>query len=186
MALASNALTTLDAVKGELSIEPSDSSDDVLLERYINVASNAAEEHCGRRFVFTVVVAENVRGFGTQRINILRAPIVSVSEIRWTFPGLDPTLVDPNDFEIDGDGEAGLIYRAGGWPWAVSGIGAITNQPLPGTERYNIEVDYSGGFVTPQQEIDTAGGPSPLTRNLPFDLEDAIIQMVTNPRTFSR
>lgn len=167
------SLTTLQNVKIELGISLPDTSMDEYIERLIKAATDAIERYCQRHFSYVDVFTETVAGYGTPFILVSRTPLVSIQEIRILGVSIGANI-DPNEYEIY-DREAGSIYRQSGWPWSAGARGDITREPFPGTERKIIEVTYSGGYVTPDQEVHLL-----LPRTLPYDLEQICIDTVVS------
>lgn len=159
MPLSARALTTLATVKEELGI--SDTSSDAVLERYIEVASDACAAFCGRAFERDDSIVEQVRGYGGVRLLLARPPIVSVASVAYS-----GVTIDPSEYRIEA--ETGALYRSGGWAWTAP-------EGVPGTEGATYTVSYSGGWVTPQQAADSGGT---LTRDLPSSIEAAAILVV--------
>lgn len=181
MALETRALTRLTTVKDELGI--TDSSKDARLERMIHAATDLAESECGRVFVYGASITEKVRGFGTPQVVVARTPIVTITSV--TELG---TLLTASDYEslVDqqsGRADSGIILRKGGttvlgqWPWTAMRRPDIVQDLQPGTEALGITVVYAGGFVTPEQAAQSGGS---LTRSLPYDLEQAAIEIVVS------
>lgn len=166
MALTAHALTTLAAVKTELSI--SDSGSDDILTELINRASGLIEAHCDRHFEYSAAVAEAAAGFGLTMLQVARTPLLSLTSITY-----DTATVDSDSYSIHSAG-AGTIYREGGWVWTAGSLANIARDPLPGTEQKLYTVTYAGGYVT-QPQVDDDGT---LTRTLPYDLEQACILAV--------
>lgn len=167
--LTNHALTTLAEAKTELGV--SGSGDDDYISRLINAASDAIRRYCDRVFYYEEDIEEPVAGFGQTRLVVARAPIVgTISSI--TYEG---TALDTTTYSVE-DAEAGIIYREYGFNWTAKlGNGAI-GEPLPGTEELSYVVTYTGGYYTPQQYADD----NSVDRSLPWDLEDACIQLVTS------
>jgi hypothetical protein len=171
-------LTTLAVVKTELRISLPDVSQDKVIERLIMVASNIVEQYCGRSFVFKEDIVERVKGYGTNFIHVSRTPIIELKEVKFLPPFSGEVVVGGEEFpafEIY-DSEGGVIYSAFRFPWSVSLKGDMVRDPLPGTERLNIEVIYDGGYVTPEMAFKDEN----LERTLPFDLEQAVIDLVVS------
>lgn len=166
--LTSHALTTLDEVKTELGIAVA-TYDDVL-KRMINAASDAIRRYCERTFYYEEDIAESVPGFGGTRLIVSRAPIVGdIDSI--TYEG---AALSTDSYSIE-SASAGIIYGQYGFSWTARASGAAISYGIPGTEKSSYVVTYNGGYITPQQVIDDGT----LTRSLPYDLEDACIQLVT-------
>lgn len=168
VALTDHALTTLATVKEELGV--SGSGDDDFLNRAINAASDAIRRYCDRIFYYEEDIEESVRGFGQTRLIVSRTPIVgTISSI--TYEG---TALDTTTYSVE-DANAGIIYREYGFNWTAQLGGGALGEGLPGTEKSSYVVTYTGGYYTPKQYDDDSGED----RSLPWDLEDACIQLVT-------
>ena len=167
MALAANALTTLTAIQAEAK-KLCDAAGKDLVERLINVASDRIENITCRSLTFEAGAVETVKGLGGVHLFIDRAPLLVINSI--TFNAGDP--IDLADIKIDVP-ESGRIFRSVGWNWTAQLIRGVIWEPLPDTENPQYVINYDGGYVTPQQS--KGAGP---TRTLPFDLEDACIQLV--------
>lgn len=164
MALASNALTTLATVLDELGLSSDGGPVDARCERYINAASAMVAGHCSRTFERSASIVESVRGRGGPVLYVGR-PIRNITSI--TLYGSAIT-----DYVVE-DADAGRIFRAIGWPSTAAASDTIMGEPELGTEDPSkIVVTYDGGYVTPAQE----SLPS-LPRTLPFDLEDACVEL---------
>jgi hypothetical protein len=169
MALSQAALTTLARVKTALGI--SGSTEDSALETIIEGASAAAVNWCGRTFHREDDIEEKLPGYSSMFLSVSRCPIVSVSSIEY-----DGAELDSSGYEIH-DAGAGMIYGLSGWVWTNAWANApIGDVPLPGTERKLYTVTYNGGYVTPNQVALSTFS----TRTLPYDLEDAIVDMVVD------
>lgn len=162
MALEANALTTLATVKEELGI--STTQWDAQLERRINVASDAIQTYLGRPLERATVTSERVKGYGDQRILLLRTPVVSITSIIY-----GGATIDAAGYYIE-NADAGIVFRSSGWEWtAIERTDSILQEKQPGTEEGLLLVTYVGGWQTPAQ-----GG----TRTLPFDIEQACVDTV--------
>ena len=163
--LAANALTTLAEMKAELGI--TDTASDDALCRGINVASSAIVQFCNRTFHRETSIVEKVAGANTPTVALSRTPIRAIT----TLTENESALTEGDDFEVE-NADAGLLRKIyGSWYYYGPSTGGVNFEPLYGMERPNIEVDYDGGFITPQQEIDNVGW----VRDLPFDVEQAAI-----------
>lgn len=182
MALDLRALTQLQTVKDELGI--TDESKDGRLERLIHVATDLAEGECGRVFFYEAAITEKVASSGSPHIVVGKVPIVSITSITELGTALTSddyeALVDSSTRRAD----SGIIVRKAGetalgqWPWTAARRPDIVQDKLPGTESRGITVVYAGGFVTPEQAAsDGWAGPA---RSLPYDLEQAIIELVVS------
>ncbi|KKL70476.1 hypothetical protein LCGC14_2104550 [marine sediment metagenome] len=175
MALATNALTTVAKVKIELGIAVLDTSQDSILEQYINVVSPAIEVYLNRPLAFVASVVELLRGPGDTSIFVSRTPVVTINSILVRTSALDATEFDL--LTIEGFDNVGEIFRETGWPWSVQLGGGITSDPVPGSERKDITVDYDGGYILPK---DAGAPPAGSSFSLPADLEQAAIDAVVN------
>ena len=173
MALTAQALTTLDTLKSELGI--TSSSDDAYLERTIESASARLQSLLARLVYYQVDIVETVTGSGNPFIIVDRAPIVSISSIEYDSGQGTSTEYESTLYRID-DAEAGTIERENAWWPDTRDFVNVTLDRLTGTRRRNIRVTYTGGWVTPQQAADDVS----LTRNLPYDIEDAVISMAVD------
>ena len=145
--LSAHALTTIEEVKSELLI--SGNTEDSYLARLINSASDAIRSYCGRDFA-KEQRTERLSGAGGSLLLLPLYPIAEVDSII-----MDGMALPPDSYDVDG--KMGALIRVGGiWP--------------PANER-NITVTYTGGYVTPVQ----AAADPDLTRNLPYDIEEACI-----------
>jgi hypothetical protein len=161
VALAENALTTLETAKEYLGLV--DDNRDNEVERLINAASQMIENYCGRKLYYGEVT-ETVYGSGTPVILLSRYPVVDISEVGYynnVLPVSEYDLVD-GDLVVANTGAYGLWQRGSyRTPFAYT-------------------VSYFGGYVTPQQALGDAASDSPvgLTRTLPYDIEEACLQLV--------
>lgn len=145
--LSAHALTTLEELKSELLI--SGNTEDSYLARLINSASDAIRSYCGRDFAKDRRT-EKRSGSGTPLLLLPLYPIAEVDSVI-----VDGAALSPDSYDIDA--KMGALIRVGGiWPAS--------------SER-NITVTYTGGYVTPVQ----AAADPDLTRNLPYDIEEACI-----------
>jgi hypothetical protein len=172
VAVAAHALTTLATVLDELALEQDTGPKDTRLERYINAASEFVRTFCGRSFHREDNIAESVRGRGGTLIQVSRRPIITIDSIT-----VDGATLQASTYSVD-DADRGLIFRSTGWPWEAARMPGLSYQPIPGTEEPTIVVTYDGGFVTPAQA--EAGMFSAAARTLPWDLEDAVVQLVVS------
>ena len=108
--LRENALTTLDALKTSLGIDPAeeDAQRDATLVQLINAASAWLETQLGRKLGKSTY-RQRYCGTGTQQLSLEQYPIVSVERITDTFTGETIT-----DFDFNETGEIGVLFRM--WP----------------------------------------------------------------------
>ena len=119
--LRENALTTLDALKTSLGIDPAeeDAQRDATLVQLINAASAWLETQLGRKLGKSTY-RQRYCGTGTQQLSLEQYPIVSVERITDTFTG--ETITD-FDFNETGEMEFCSVKMDGhtagtsaGWP----------------------------------------------------------------------
>ena len=170
--LAPNALATLEDLLDELSLDADGGAQDNRLRRYINMASDFIAQVCSRKFERADAIAEGVRTYGGTELIVKRTPVLSVTSITWR-----GDVVDASTYSVS-NAEAGFIFRACGWPWSAGRMQSITWPQVPGTEAQSAVVTYSGGWVTPVQAA--AGLFSSAPRTLPYDLEDAVLQLAAS------
>ena len=180
MTLSTFALTTFDTVNDTLggpiiALSPAQS----VVERLINAVSRAMQNVAGERpFERQIDRVENKRGYGQFQLVMDTAPIVSINQIvLLDIDGSTITTYDSDSFIVDKPDE-GIIYRPGGWVWTAGVRDDIRLTPMPTTERAQIEVTYTAGWITPFQE--TVPGGDLGTRDLPEDLEEACIWSVVS------
>lgn len=169
MAVADNALCTLTGVKLELGLTVA--THDAVLERLINVASDAIASYCGRPLHYTASLTEKVPGRGGQILLVTRTPIVTLTSIKLyaTSVATTSTTLESSTYRIK-DAAVGSIAFPGGVVWSAPHVpGAIEPALLPGAEDLVYEVAYNGGWVSPAQ----AG-----TRTLPYDIEQCALDSV--------
>jgi hypothetical protein len=176
--LADNALTTIARLKMELGLADDDSSQDDHCALLINVASANLESALYRELARAATV-ETLSGYGLQRINLRRYPIVSIESV--TVCGDDVT-----DFVILA--ERGQLYRRSGFPLSAGlyrsssaqTVGGLPFGPPiydftadqdPRSADLNVVVTYTGGYVLPKDAA--AGSP----RTLPWDIEGACLRI---------
>ena len=109
--LRENAITTLDALKTSLGIDPAeeDAQRDATLVQLINAASAWLETQLGRKLGKSTY-RQKYCGTGTQMLSLEQYPIVSVERITDTFTGETIT-----DFDFNETGEIGVLFREDGW-----------------------------------------------------------------------
>lgn len=162
--MADSDLTLPATAADALGVAAADSK----LPRLIGAASEIIRRYIGRpRLYFTAGFVERLPGYIQQvRLRLGLLPLISVASV--VLP--DGTSLAASDY-VREDDEAGVLYRASGWPWTgLIRPGVLYDAPAVGTEAKTIVVTYTGGWVTPAQ-----GG----TRTLPFDIEEACLQAVS-------
>lgn len=164
--LNANALTTVTEALAVLGISDAD-----LATRLINSASDFFENRCNRKFVLTDEV-EDVPGFGTDKLRVSRWPVVTVAGIKYSGDAVDIT-------DLFVDKPAGLLQLQGGFKNTAHFDGTTIGEPsLPGTELPLYEVTYQGGYITPPNDGNAAAPFSGSARNMPYDLEEAVLALM--------
>jgi hypothetical protein len=165
--LADSDLTLAATAALELGVDAADPR----LPRAIGAASDAIRGHLRRGQLHrNASIVEKVAGFGRARIVLNVTPIVNA--LQAVLPDGSVLTFAAGDFTVE-DADAGFLYRRAGWPYTGFARGGLppANEPTPGSETPLITVTYAGGWQTPAQ-----GG----TRTLPYDIEQACLQLVTN------
>lgn len=164
--LRENALTTLDAVKVSMGLDPKekDSQMDAALTQLINAASSWLETQLGRKLGHNTYTQKYV-GTGTQNLVLEHWPILSIGYIRDTTTGEDIT-----DYDFESYGEIGVLFREYGWTYQGH-VGGLSRDFI--APRRYLEVNYTAGYVLPKDA--TEENPS----TLPADLEAVIWNMVS-------
>lgn len=152
-------LTTVEAIKDELGLPSTDTTNDFLFAELIERATAAILTYTGKEFA-KQTYQETLAGHGGNVLSLSRAPIVSVTSV--AFRG-EPVV----DFTVE-DAEAGILYRDFGWYDTATGAGALDWHPNPRGDRLDYKVIYVAGYVLPGQD----------GRTLPRDLEKGCIELV--------
>lgn len=146
MALAANALLTLQAAKDYLNL--TGSADDAKIEEDVNRASDWIEGWCHRPFVEVVYAGLRIEGPSQGRLLfVAHAPIKTSAPITVTVNGTAQTVWrtetdgDPDTFDVQVVRSVeysplvpDALYRGGGW--RASGT------------PYNVLLSYTGGFAS--------------------------------------
>lgn len=165
-------LTLPATVATELGVEAGDAR----LPRLVSVASAAILGALRRsRVHYDAARLERVPGFGRPRLVLELTPILSIASV--ALP--DGTALSSGDYSIE-DSDAGFLYRSGGWPYTGAARPGLppASDPDVGSEANAIAVTFAGGWVTPAQA--TKSGWAGPARSLPYDLEEACVQLCTN------
>ena len=163
VALADNALTTLETVKTMLGIEPDDVNpqrDDVLTN-LINYASAWIESMTGRIFKQQTYV-QRYAAAGAQELVLKQWPVTDVEYVKDTTSG---QIIPDTDYEYTEDGRIGVIYKDDGWTFQGYTGGLSYDYLL--ASRY-LEVKYTAGYVLPKDATED----NPCT--LPADLQGIV------------
>lgn len=163
--------TTLETVKNEMGIDPSDTSNDNKLERKIKVYSDLFDQMTGRSFSYAESFTEMVaQPSGRRKLILPQTPVHSIKKIE-----LEGSEIDADSYFLE-DGSVGHISKTTG-TWVGTDAGAANIQRRPKVQpiaRY--VVTYEKGYVTSKQAEDDGS----LERTLPYDIEDAVISAVVS------
>lgn len=124
-------------------------TDDDLMNSFIDMASDRAVSYCNRPFAQSRI-KETVQNCGTKNIRLSRTPVTTIHAVEYK----DET-VDNTSYYFE-SANTGLITNYFNW----------TNTE----QKFDYEIEYTYGFVLPSFSTGT--------RNLPHDLELAIIDLV--------
>ena len=141
-----------------------DYSKDIFLERQINSVSSMVSKYCNRNFIADTYT-EYYKGSGRQKLVLNQYPINSITSVKVESAALTAgtDYVTADSTYLD----QGIIFKNNGWTWYGYLTGLVGELTAPVD---NIEVIYSAGYTL---EPETS-------RNLPYDLEDAVISMTTD------
>lgn len=139
-----------------------DYSQDKLLERLINSASNMVSNYCNRKFIADTY-DEFYQGTGRQKLVLKQFPVNFISSVKYASAlytaGVDYVTSDRTYLDY------GIVFRDTAWVWygfLTGFVGELTG-PLS-----NIEVIYSAGYTLQPASAKT----------LPWDLENAVLSIV--------
>jgi uncharacterized phiE125 gp8 family phage protein len=149
-AASSRALVTLAEVRDALGI--TDTSSDTALTRYINRASAAVENHCGRIFARQTYTQTVRTDRARPSILLEQHPIVSITSVVE-----DDTTLETDEREFDA--ATGALYR-------LDGDDVRTDW----TDNGKVVIVYVAGYLVPTQS--GAGD------DLPADITEAVIEVV--------
>ena len=163
VALADNALTTLETVKTMLGIEPDDVDPqlDDALTNLINYASAWIESMTGRIFKQQTYV-QRYAAAGAQELVLKQWPVTDVEYVKDTTSG---QVIPDTEHEYTEDGRIGVIYKDDGWTFQGYTGGLSYDYLL--ASRY-LEVKYTAGYVLPKDATED----NPCT--LPADLQGIV------------
>lgn len=173
MALSQTALTEVAQVQAVVGSAYATAR----IEQLINAVSGAVERYCGRAFAYqalTTDAPEYYQGTGRTHLWVRRYPIVTVTRVR-----INGTAV--TDYDLTADlREQGALYRLSGWPQVAANFGDLTEDTDLSQQSYPIDLVYAAGYILPQydQVEHETYNPSTAARNLPYDLEEAVIRAV--------
>ena len=161
MALNTNALTTVDTVKGVGYLNLSSDTYNTWIERQINIFSQRIENYLGRKLYTRTITDEKYSGNGRTKLYLNNYPVSSVTSVTQQ----DDTI-SSDDYDLVSSDYSAYLYNEYGW-WFNGITNGITKAIV---DRYeDIKVTYVAGYVLPQSEE---------TQTLPLDLEEACIQSV--------
>ena len=158
-------LTTVTAVRDEMGgdFDIPDSA----LKRKIRVYSDLFQRICDRDLVFGTDVAKVALPSRRKRLSVPNTPVTEVLEIRYR------DEVIPEDKWTLEDASCGFIKRVDQRNWASTAFASDNVTRSPQKQPLHLyEVEYEGGYVTPQQAMEG------MDRTLPYDIEDAVIAAV--------
>lgn len=137
MAIDPYALTSIAAAKSHLGIMPADTSQDSVLERFINSSSMKIENYINRK-ILKREYTEYQDGRGNDRILFRQWPAEMPTEL-WD----DDSLIDPSEYQLEdsSDGGIGLI---------------LTDGMRFSRGNQNIKVIYEAGYTTVPYDIEDA------------------------------
>lgn len=174
MAISATALTTTAAVQAAVGSVYATAR----IEQLISAVSAAAERFCGREFAYKALTTSNpeyYHGNGRTHLFLRRYPILTVTRVR-----INGTAV--TDYETTASLlEQGALHRLAGWPMSVGTFGDLTGDPDVSQQGYPVDVVYTAGYILPQYGGGTnvTYNPAAAARDLPYDLEEAIIRGVS-------
>lgn len=140
MAVDPFALVTLDEAKTHLDIELSDTSQDSIVERFVNEASSAVEKYLDRQ-VITRSYTEVRDGRNQNRLILRQWPAQKPTEIKFSPTGdfTSATALGIDQYDVD-EYQVEVVLYCGQFP--------------KGTR--NIQIVYSAGYSTVPRSIESA------------------------------
>lgn len=155
---------------------------DARVEQVINAVSAAVERYCGRGFAYRALTAsapEYYQGTGRAELYVRRWPIIEVERVRINGSEIE-------DYELTADMSLdGWIYRQIGWPILAAGYGDLTQDRDMSQQAWPIDLVYTAGYILPQYDAteDADYNPDSAARDLPYDIEEAVIRACTEVLT---
>lgn len=166
--LKDNALTTLDTLKNELGINPTDEADeqrDIKLCRKINTYSDLIENLTGRIFKLQTYT-ENYSGTNRQVLLLNNTPVTNVISVI-----KNNETIESTEYELQGKHDRKRrLFKDTGWI-KTSYNHLMTPQSKYGKHDYTIT--YEAGYILPYDE-----NPPERVRTLPYDLEEALLNLI--------
>lgn len=167
-------MTTLATALDELGLTNDGGAQDARVERYIMAGSELMSKLCNRNLYRAADHVERVAGAGGVYLVVNdHRPIVSIDSIVWDPRDGTTTTVDSDDYAISDAGAGKIEYVGGAWDSSRVQVQRIERTPT-GRALPRYKVTYTGGWITPKQDDDGVGD-----RDLPYDLEDAVLQYVS-------
>jgi len=139
-----------------------DYTKDNQIERNINSVSSMVSKYCNRKFIADTYT-EYYKGSGSQKLVLNQYPINAITSVK-----VDSAALTAGTDYVTADRtylDQGIVFKNNGWTWYGYLTGLVGELTAPVD---NIEVVYSAGYT-----LETA-------RTFPYDLEDAVINMVSD------
>lgn len=174
--LDSNALTTINRLEKEFTIDTSDNQETDFVKELIMEASLEFKNKTGRSFFYTSDTTERVPGSGNKRLQVWdHIPIDSIDNIKFQESVDSDRTIDSGHYYVE-DADKGWITQDHG-SWIDTESFAWDINPRRKGERIGLyKVTYSGGYKNRYQEENDASVDEV---TLPQDIERAIIGRVT-------
>ncbi len=139
-----------------------DYSKDKFIERFVNSVSGMVSKYCNRKFMADTY-SDFYKGTGRQKLVLNQYPINRITSVK-----VDSASLTAGTDYVTSDQtylDQGIIFKESGWTWYGYLTGLVGELTAPVD---NIGVVYSAGYTLEPEA----------SRNLPYDLEDAVISMV--------
>lgn len=147
MSLATNALTTVAAVKSYLKIADTNTVDDSRIELLINACSSTIENFCRRNFIKQTFTDEEYDGNDHRYLNLYNYPVQSVQSVT-----LNDELVDSIEYIVKK--KTGILARK--YNNTLSGISYNRYVPIWPKGDANILVTYTAGYDVIPADLEQA------------------------------
>lgn len=169
MRLSDNALTTLEAVKELLGIDPSVTQYDVKLTIEINNISAMVESMTGRTFGYATYTNERRMGSMNEFLYLRNYPIKEVDSVVE-----NDEVVDPSNYEIDTNAREprALFHTTSTWRRTARSLNPAMRGNGGGMNSY--KVSYKAGYILPKD--DTVENPT----DLPPELEGLVLSVINS------
>lgn len=181
------ALTTFDAARDYVGLSTEDTSAGrAALEHTITAVSSACAKVAG--FVddsgdptwhYRDEIVERLASRGGPKFILSTVPIDSIESVELIdrATGSVVSTLDTTSYRID-HARAGIVEIDAPGSAYLSNTASGFEDMTPAARL--IEVEYTAGWVTPEQERVTAGGSGALTRTLPYEIETACLESVAS------